>query len=243
MGTNAKRLVLWVCASTAIVAAAETANAAQRTESPQPTLGWSSSSSGASPRGVEAAPAPLPLLYATTEMSPESADGRARTYGARGVLELGGFASFSTASHFTSIQLSPTAGLFVFDNFEASIILGLAYVHQTIDPDTPTERSEHKTIVRVLAEPSYHLPIGPKLWAFMGVGLGAARVPRASGGTSAGLDVSPRAGLNFLIGRSGLLTPAVFIDYTTGESILSGGGSLLGVNAMYGLQAGYTVMW
>ena len=33
------------------------------------------------------------------------------------------------------------------------------------------------------------------------------------------------------------------MDYTTGETLQTSGGTILGVNAIYGLQAGYTVMW
>jgi hypothetical protein len=243
MGSNENRLAVWGVACASILAA-PTASAAQRSEAPISPYGWSSSFNASSPRVVESPPpAPFPVSYATAELGTQPTEGRPHTYGSRGVVELGGFANFSGASNFTSIQFSPTAGLFVFDNLEVSVIVGLNYVHQTLDIGTPSERSEHKTILRVLGEPSYHLPLGSNVWAFVGVGLGVASVPGAAGGAAGGFDLSPRVGVNFLVGHSGLLTPAAFIDYTTGESILASNGNLLGVNKTYGLQAGYTVMW
>lgn len=190
------------------------------------------------------APPPAPRLHPATDVISEAGVGSVRAYASRGVLELGGFANFSGASNFTSIQLSPTAGMFVFDNIEISAILGINYVHQTVNPGTANEQSDHKTIIRILGEPSYHLPFSRTVWGFLGVGLGVASVPRGGGGTSAGFDIAPRAGANFLVGRSGLLTPAAFIDYTTGDNIQTTSGSnILGVNTTYGIQAGYTVMW
>jgi len=239
MGTNGIRFVVGACASLLV---ARGAAAAQRTESPNSTLGYGSSCSASPPRALESPPAPIPLLYATSEVTEPAGDGRTRAYGSRGVVELGGFANFSGATNFTSIQFSPMAGLFVFDNVEVSMILGLNYVHQTIDAGTPAERSVHQTIFRVLGEPSYHLPLGSKVWAFVCVGLGIASVPRG-GEVSSGFDVAPRVVANFLVGRSGLLTPAAFIDYTTGDSILASSGNVLGVNKTYGIQAGYTVTW
>jgi hypothetical protein len=240
MGTKENRFAARACACASILAV-RSAGAAQRSESPNPTLGYGWSISATPVRPVESPP-PVPLLYATPELG-QSADAGARTYGWRGVVELGGFANFSGASNFTSIQFSPTAGMFVFDNVEVSVIVGVNYIHQTVDLGTPNERSDHKTILRLLAEPSYHLPLGSKVWAFVGVGVGVASVPRDGGGVSGGFDLSPRAGANFLVGRSGILTPAAFIDYTTGDTILASGGNVLGVNKTYGIQAGYTVMW
>jgi hypothetical protein len=90
-----------------------------------------------------------------------------------------------------------------------------------------------------LAEPSYHLPMSDKLFAFLGVGagLGYSQV----GG--AGFALAPRAGLNILIGRSGILTPAFNVVYNTNQAVQTPQGTLLAVNTSYGASAGYTVMW
>jgi hypothetical protein len=241
MGTNEARFAFSACVCASIFAA-RTASAAQRSEPSNTTMGYGSSV-GSTPRAVDSQPAPIPLLYAAPEVGDPPAGEKPRTYGARGVVELGGFANFSGASDFTSIQFSPTAGIFVFDGVEVSLILGLNYVHQTFDVGTPSEHGEHKTIVRVLGEPSYHLPLGSGVWAFLGVGLGVASATGSAGGARGGFDVSPRAGANFLVGRSGIFTPAAFFDYTTGASTLASNGNLRGLDKTYGVQAGYTVTW
>jgi hypothetical protein len=187
-------------------------------------------------------PAPAPNATDPIHLTEPSSRGWAPTYGQKGVFELGGFVDFTGASSFTSIQVSPTAGFFVFDNLELTGILGFNYVHQTFDVGG-AEVSNHKTIVRVLGEPSYHFAVTANTWLFVGIGAGVASVPVGNDRSSVGFDVAPRVGANLLIGRSGLLSPAFFIDYTTGEALQTSGSSLLGVNTTYGMQAGYTVLW
>jgi hypothetical protein len=187
-------------------------------------------------------PAPPPTITTAGGITEQAGIGSTQTYGRAGVLELGGFLNFTGASGFTSIQVSPTVGFFVFDNFEVTGILGINYVHQTFQT-AAGEVSNHKTIVRVLAEPSYHLPFSRTVWGFLGIGVGVASVPVSTDSSSVGFDIAPRIGANFLVGRSGLISPAFFIDYTTGEALQTSGSSILGVNTTYGLQAGYTVMW
>jgi hypothetical protein len=196
----------------------------------------------ADPPEPPSAPSPTPNAPSASHHNEQGGTGSAWTYGHAGMFELGGFANFSGANTFTSIQVSPTAGFFIYDNLELTGILGFNYVHQTFDAGG-TEVSNHKTIVRVLGEPSYHFAIGPTTWIFLGIGAGVASVPVGNDRSSVGFDVAPRVGANLLIGKSGLLSPALFIDYTTGEALQTNGNSLLGVNTTYGMQAGYTVMW
>jgi hypothetical protein len=240
------------CAACALAgwSAARDAAASQATTSPPPktaTFGTSAPSPALrqlpAPQAAKEAPPPVSSPNMTAPGLAEQAGiGSTHAYATAGVLEIGGFANFTGANNFTSIQVSPTAGFFILDNFELSAILGINYVHQTFNDGQPNEQSDHKTVFRILAEPSYHLPFSRTLWGFLGVGLGLASVPRPGGGTSTGFDLAPRLGANFLVGRSGLLSPAVFVDYTTGESVQTNGGSLLGVSTTYGIQAGYTVM-
>jgi hypothetical protein len=188
-------------------------------------------------------PPPAPPPTVTTSRAPEpSGTVYVPTYGHAGVFELGGFVDFTGASSFTSIQVSPTAGFFVYDNLELTGIMGFNYVHQTFDVGG-VEVSNHKTIVRVLGEPSYHFAVTSNTWLFLGIGAGVASVPVGNDRSSVGFDVAPRVGANLLIGRSGILSPAFFIDYTTGEALQTSGSSILGVNTTYGMQAGYTVLW
>ncbi len=151
-------------------------------------------------------------------------------YGRTGVLELGGSMSFSTASDFTEFSLRPSLGWFLANNFEISGILGLTYAN--VAGVSGTDWS-------LLAEPSYHLPFNSMLFGFLGVGAGLSHISNA--GT--GLALAPRLGLNIMIGRSGILTPALFAQYTTTDSVETPQGRLVAVTSSYGLQIGYTVMW
>jgi len=92
-------------------------------------------------------------------------------------------------------------------------------------------------------EPSYHVPLTRTVWGFLGMGFGVASVPMSNDSSSVGFDLAPRIGANLLVGRSGLLSPAFFMDYTTGQTVETSGGRILVVNTSYGMQVGYTVMW
>jgi hypothetical protein len=176
---------------------------------------------------------PPPALLPAPELAVEVDDGIVpRPYAMHGVVEIGGFASLGGAGGFTSIRFGPTAGMFLFDGFELSVVVALDYLHRTVDLGTSFERVEHETIFRLLGEPSYHLPLTRTLWAFCGIGLGVARVPRPTGGAGPALDLAPRLGVNVLVGRMALLTPAAFFDYATGAT-----------RSSYGMQAGYAVTW
>jgi len=236
----------------AAIGASENAKAAQATLNPHavapPLAAATTTPAPAAPQRLAENDTPPP----PATPHPKTADGiiedagtgSTKAYGRAGVLELGGFANLTVANNFTSIQISPTAGWFLIDNFQLSAILGFNYVHQKFEnPNGSGTTSDHKTIFKILIEPSYHLPFSSTIWGFVGIGLGLASVPRGADSTNTGFDFAPRIGANFLVGRSGLFTPAFFMDYTTGETLQTSGGTILGVNAIYGLQAGYTVMW
>jgi hypothetical protein len=224
--------------------AARTATGGQR--NPIPSLAsspfGSPTSSRSSPRAAIDAIPPPPEPSPAIDTDGDSAADGLRPYASAGVFELGGFANVSGTSSFTSIQGSAAAGYFVFDGFELSGILGVNYVRQTIDAGTPAARSSHATIFRALAEPSYHLPIARTLWAFCGIGLGLS-LALEKGGSDIGFDIAPRAGGNFLVGRSGLVTLAAFFDRTVAVATAGRGGDATGVTSTYGLSAGYTFMW
>lgn len=170
---------------------------------------------------------PLPPDAAVVE---QAGVGGAVAYGRAGVLELGGSASFSTASNFTEVSIRPSLGWFIADNLELSGILSLN--HASVDGNDATSWA-------ALAEPSYHLPINSKLFAFLGVGAGISHVNNV--GT--GFALAPRLGMNILVGRSGVLTPALIAQYSTTDSIETPQGTLVAVTSTFGMQIGYTVMW
>lgn len=172
----------------------------------------------------------------STGVTSQAGVGGTQAYGRAGVLELGGSAGFGAASNYTRIELSPSIGLFVVDNLELSLITGFSYFRLDATEGRP---SASATEIKALLEPSFHLPLSDVAFGFLGLGIGVNYLSNSD----AGLAVQPRAGANFLIGRSGVLTPAAYFSYSTVEAIQTEAGAVLAVRSSYGLNIGYTVMW
>ena len=155
-------------------------------------------------------------------------------YGRAGVLELGGSASFRAGSGFQQASISPSLGWFLADNFQLSGMFDLGYVSTDNDSITTTS---------LLVEPSYHIPFNRSVFAFLGIGLGAAHVEDLG----LGFATAPRVGMNVLVGRSGILTPSLSWQYTTHDAeIMDGAGTdttTLAVSSAARFNIGYTVMW
>lgn len=169
-----------------------------------------------------------------TGVTAQAGVGGTQAYGRAGVLELGGSAGFRAASGLTQVNFSPSVGLFLMDSVEMSLILGIDYAKVSTDG-----MEASATFMKALIEPSFHLPFSPVAFGFLGLGVGVAYEENAG----AGLALAPRLGANLLIGRSGILTPAFVVDYSTTEVIQTPNGSLVGLSVSYGLNIGYTVMW
>jgi hypothetical protein len=157
-------------------------------------------------------------------------------YGRAGVLELGGSAGLSVASDFRTVNVSPSIGWFLFDNFELTGILSVSNI-KTDDSSA--------TLWSALVEPSYHFPFNRSMFAFGGIGVGASYVSELG----SGLAIAPRVGMNFMVGRSGVLTPSVSYQYTTHDidSVSNDGDmqntSLVQVSSALRVNVGYTAMW
>lgn len=156
-------------------------------------------------------------------------------YGRAGVLELGGSAGFTASGDFTQVNVTPSVGWFVADNLQLSGRLSFSYASVE---DAMGERDDG-SITTLLVEPSYHLPFNRTTFAFAGVGFGAAHVS----GPGLGFAMAPRIGANFLVGRSGVLTPALSWQYTTHETMDTPNGALLVISSAVMANIGYTVMW
>jgi hypothetical protein len=184
-------------------------------------------------------PVPAPTVPATG-VTRQAGVGGTQAYGRAGVLELGGSAGLRSGSGNTIINFDPMVGLFIVDNVQLSGILGLSYAN--IEDGMGNSNSD--TFFKLLVEPSFHLPFSETLFGFLGVGVGLAYAPSGGGDGEFGFALSPRLGANVLIGRSGILTPSLSVDYATTEVITTPGGqSLLGVSTAIGLNIGYTIMW
>lgn len=156
------------------------------------------------------------------------------SYGRAGVLELGGSAGFTFASDYRNINVSPTVGWFIADNLELSAILGISNIKADGDSST---------LWSLIAEPSYHLPLNPQMFGFAGLGIGASHVS----GRGTGFAVAPRIGMNFMVGRSGILTPALSYQYTTSgsdnNSDSDSGTTMVTLTSAVQFNLGYTAMW
>lgn len=235
-----------IFAVTALMAAPTAAFA--QAEEPGPTPDGTTSTGHETP-GSDAAPtAPqdLPEAKSDHDVQPEVASpgmppggivsqagvGGEVGYGRAGVLELGGSAGFSFASDYRSMNFSPTIGWFVADNLQISAILSLANI-KTGDNSA--------TLWSALLEPSYHLPFTRSVFGFVGFGAGAAHVS----GLGTGFAVAPRIGANFMVGRSGVLTPSLSYQYTTIESEMMGPSdvTVVALTSAVRFNVGYTAMW
>lgn len=145
-------------------------------------------------------------------------------YARAGVLELGGSAGFSTNSHLTQFTLTPTIGWFLTNYLQLSALLNMTYVQA----DNELGNSSSSTAVSLLAEPSFHYPFSEMIYGFAGVGLGFAYQT----GPGTGFALAPRAGINVLVGRSGIITPALSWQLDSGA-----------LEDAVRANIGYTVMW
>lgn len=172
----------------------------------------------------------------STGVTKQAGVGGSQAYARAGVLELGGSAGWAAASNFTRFELSPSFGLFVVDNVELSLLTALNYFRIGAIENNP---SSSATELKALIEPSFHLPFSQVAFGFLGLGAGVNYIT----GQSAGFALQPRLGANFLVGRSGVLTPSFNVAYSTVDAIRTPAGTILAVQTSYGLNIGYTVMW
>lgn len=179
-------------------------------------------------------PAPSPVGDGSPGITKQAGIGGTQAYARAGVLELGGSLGLAGAEDFLQFRATPSVGWFLADNLQLSLLTGITYVSQTVGEEDITTSTFSAVI-----EPSYHVPFNNTTFIFGGVGAGYSWAD----GPGGGFLVSPRLGMNFLVGRSGVLSPYVHYDYSTVEAISTRSGTLIAVSASYGANIGYTVMW
>ena len=157
-------------------------------------------------------------------------------YARAGVLELGGAAGLTIAQDIRAMNFSPSVGWFLVDNFELSAIF---------DVTNLKAGGESATLWSALVEPSFHLPLNRSMFGFLGMGVGAAYVSQL--GT--GLAVAPRIGMEFMVGRSGILRPSLSYEYTTHDAMGSvdqegnTNVTLVAISSALRFNIGYASMW
>jgi opacity protein-like surface antigen len=149
-------------------------------------------------------------------------------YASKSVVEVGGVLALRHQSETTLFRVSPSIGYFFVDNLELTLFPELIITRIGADDNVAGEGAQTDWSVGAVLEPSYHLPLNDRLLAFAGLGVGVnfAEDP--------GVDFlfRPRLGLDVLVGRSGILKPAAFMDVGVNDGLSSGG-----------FEAGFTVMW
>jgi hypothetical protein len=143
-------------------------------------------------------------------------------YASKGVVELGGALSLIHQSQTTTIRFAPSVGYFIVDNLELTLFPELLIINVDGEDDDETDVSVGGAI-----EPSYHVPFTDRLLGFVGLGLGV----RYSDEPGVDVFLRPRIGMDALVGRSGILKPAVFFDIGVNDGLSSGG-----------IEVGFTVM-
>ncbi len=235
-----------VLLSTALVMLAPTVAFAQGVSDPDPDAHTPQSTAPPTPTGElppvqsdadPAPPVPSPRIPGITGDVVEQAGVGGRVgYARAGVLELGGSAGLTLAQDIRAVNFSPSIGWFLTDNFELSGIL---------DVTNLKAGEEDATLWSALVEPSFHVPFNRMMFGFVGMGVGAAYASELG----SGLAVAPRVGLDFLVGRSGILRPSLQYEYTTHDAMgtVDENGNtdvtLVAISSTLRFNIGYSTMW
>lgn len=183
--------------------------------------------------------APAPLAHKTLKVVRQAGVGGPTAYARGGVLELGGDLSYVGANNFQQLSVTPSVGFFITDNLELSALLGVSYSDVT-ENEEGVARNVKKTAVTALIEPSFHLPVVDQLFAFVGLGLGV----NYTKGFGTGFALAPRVGFNVMVGRSGVLTPAFNVNWSSNSALETNDGQkLVAVHTTLGASLGYSVMF
>jgi hypothetical protein len=174
-------------------------------------------------------PTPPGVDGVDTGIHRQAGTGSSIAFAEAGVVEIGGAGSFDTSSAGTVVALRPSIGWFFIDNFAVSAILEMRYAK----PDM----AESVTAFGLFGEPSFHLPVSKRTLPFLGVGFGVAYNEE-----DVGFAMRPRLGVDLLIGRSGVLRPALDFTWSTTDIVTRGGETLVGVKSALGVSFGYHVM-
>lgn len=206
----------------------------EATAPPTPTNQLPPAQSDADP----APPVPVPNVPGLTgDVVEQAGVGGTVGYGRAGVLELGGSAGLTLAQDIRALNFSPSVGWFLVDNFEISGILDVSHLKAG---------ESSATIWSALVEPSFHLPLNRSMFGFIGMGVGASYVSDLG----AGMAVAPRIGMDFLVGRSGILRPSLSYQYTTHDAMAEGSTedgtadvTLVAISSALRFNIGYSTMW
>ena len=172
------------------------------------------------------------------EVHEQSGTGGNVAYAEKGVLEVGGSATGEFTNELFLVSARPSIGWFVVNNLELSGIVELGYSEvDSEDPDSGEVTEDSATLFGAYVEPSFHLPFSTRTLGFVGVGVGPTYDSEEFG-----FSVRPRLGLDLLVGRSGILRPALEATYSTVDVVSRNNRNLVGVSTTIGMSLGFSVM-
>ena len=143
-------------------------------------------------------------VRADTPSVTEVSVGEGRDYPDKGVREVGVSAGFVIARSSHNMTITPSFGWFIADNLQVSTLVSLSSIKAG---------SDQSTIVTTMLEPSYHVRLDHRTFAFAGMGFGYSYLHKIG----SGLTYTIRTGLQFLIAKTHLFVPSVSYDFRTNE--------------------------
>jgi hypothetical protein len=144
---------------------------------------------------------------------PERAPSLTVPYASAGSMEAGAWAGMAASNASIQGQAGAVFGWFFAGRLELSALLGLDYVHP----------GGGEVSASLLLEPSVHVPFGSSVLGFTGLGGGTTL---SSSGF--GFALSQRVGVNVILGRNAVLTPALVVLYTTNAPAMTSLGGTVG---------------
>ena len=182
-------------------------------------------------------PAPRPPMVEPHKENPgiteQAGIGSTQAYARAGVLELGGSAGFTLAEDLKEVSFSPSFGWFIVDNLQLSAIVNWTYVK------AGDAGGAH--VLSLIAEPSFHYPWSYTQFLFAGLGVGLQFMSEPK--SESGVAIAPRVGVKCLVGRSGMISLALSPVFTFNDTIQTSRGTVLAVEDLWSLNAGYSVLW
>jgi hypothetical protein len=151
-------------------------------------------------------------------------------YGRKGIREIGASMGLMMSSRFRTVSIAPQYGWFIADNMRLSGILAFQ----------SAKANGHSSVTySAIVEPSYHMPIQDKIFGFLGMGVGISYEDTLG----AGLTIAPRIGASFMIGESGMLTPALQYQYISHSAMTQSDIETAAMTSAMMVNVGYSHMW
>ncbi|MCB9602118.1 MAG: hypothetical protein H6724_02255 [Sandaracinus sp.] len=183
----------------------------------------------ATPDPTPRVPTPLQRRELEVDVIEQAGVGGPVAYASGGVLEVGGMGSLAFGEEFWQLRMAPFVGWFIADGFE------LTYLHEVSGARIA---GENRVATSMYLEPSGHVRVTDRLLAFAGVAPGVLY-----NGDDWGFTIRTRAGVDVLVGRSGIFRPALTFTWATRDLYGTTGTQLPGMRRVGGLEISYAAMF